>query len=131
MKIQESDQTKTSFTWKGAQYMFVGAPFGIKTLTSVFQRIVSQLFHKLNYVACFVDDILIFSKTVEEHENHLKTVLQILTENNLTINEEKCKFFYERVNVLGHNLSKNGVNIDPKKIKEMWDFPKPTTSKDI
>ena len=106
LKIRDEDQCKTSFTWRGSQYMFIGAPFGLKILTSIFQRMITQLFQKFDFVACFVDDILIFSDSLEEHERHLQLVLQTLTDANLTVNENKCKFIYEQVNVLGYNLSK-------------------------
>ena len=122
---------KTSFTWNNVQYMFCGAPFGLKTLTSIFQRVITQLFYDLNYVITFVDDILIFSKTSEEHADHVKTVLQRLTEVNLTINTTKCKFGYEQIHVLGHYVSKNGIKLDREKAADAISWPQPKTGKDI
>ena len=131
LKIRDEDQCKTSFTWKGSQYMFIGAPFGLKILTSIFQRMITQLFQKFDFVACFVDDILIFSDSLEEHKIHLQLVLQTLTDFNLTVNESKCKFIYEQMNVLGYNLSKTGIKIDSRKTSELWNIPQPVSSKDI
>ena len=77
--IRKKDRIKTSFMWEGIQYMFLGAPFGLKTLTSVFQRVVSRLLMHLSFCVCYVDDILIFSQEEEEHIEHIKEVIECLT----------------------------------------------------
>ena len=72
--VNPSDQQKTAFTFNSQQYMFIGTPFGLKTITSVFQRVTSSLFKDLPYVIVYVDDILVFSSSIEEHISHVKEV---------------------------------------------------------
>ena len=69
-KINESDRSKTTFTANGKQYEFVGAPFGIKTLTSTFQRVMNSLFSEFPFVHVYVDDVLVFSESLDDHVNH-------------------------------------------------------------
>lgn len=89
------------------------------------------MFYDLPNVFPFVDDILIVSKTFEEHVLHVQTVLERLTEAKLTINEGKCKFVLKQVSVLGHTISKEGIQIDFSKLDRVHNWPTPTTGKDI
>ena len=130
-EIVEEDREKTAFTWNNCQYMFAGAPFGLKTMTSIFQRVTSRLFSDLPYVCTYVDDIVICSKTVPEHVDNVKTVLERLTKANLTINPGKCRFAYNSVKLLGHVVSSQGISLDKKKLEKASDWPKPKTSDDI
>lgn len=129
--IKESDQIKTSFTWNNVQYMLRGAPFGLKTLTSCFQRVITQLFWDLSYVITFVDDILVYSITPEEHIKHLKIVIKRLTNSNLTINQKKCKFGYQKIHVLGHYISSDGIQLDKEKASDAINWKRPKSGKDI
>ena len=130
-EIAEQDREKTAFTWNNCQYMFAGAPFGLKTMTSIFQRVTSRLFSDLPYVCTYVDDILICSKTTQEHVKNLHTVLERLTKANLTINPDKCRFAYSSVKLLGHVVSSKGISLDKKKLEKAAAWPKPRTSDDI
>ena len=130
-KIDDGDQEKTAFTWNNCQYMFVGAPFGIKTMTSVFQRVTSRLFGDMPFVCTYVDDILISSKTIEEHAAHTRMVLSRLSAANLTVNQDKCRFAYSTVKVLGHIVSKDGVSLDKKKLEIASNWTTPRTSDDV
>ena len=113
--LAQSDQEKTAFTYNGQQYMFRGTPFGLKTITSVFQRVTSRLFKNLPYVSVYVDDILIHSQTFDAHVKHVKQVLEILTKANLTINEAKCHFGFHRLKCFGHIVSAQGLRPDSTK----------------
>lgn len=73
-----------------------------------------QLLYKLNFVICFVNDILVYSRTEEEHIKHLKEVISILTSANLTLNPIKCHFGMKKIHILGHCISNDGVEIDPQ-----------------
>ena len=129
--INESDQKKTCFCWRNIQYNFIGAPFGLKTLTSCFQRVMSQLLKDLPFTISFVDDIIVFSASPEEHIFHLQKTIQKLTDANLTLNLNKCKFGYKKIHVLGHYLSAEGIELDEKKIKCALEINEPKTGKDI
>jgi hypothetical protein len=82
-------------------------------------------------ILVFIDDILIYSKNMEEHEEHLKLVLQVLREHHLYANFSKCDFFQKQVHYLGHSISKEGVEVDPDKIKAIMDWPTPKDVSDI
>jgi hypothetical protein len=77
------------------------------------------------FVLVFVDDILVYSKTREEHEEHLRMVLQVLREHQLYAKFIKCDFFQKEIQYLGHVISAEGVAVDPKKIKAIMDWPAP------
>ncbi|XP_074291547.1 uncharacterized protein LOC141618347 [Silene latifolia] len=87
---------------------------------------LEKLYDKGYFVVVFIDDILVYSKNKEEHEKHLRIVLQTLRENNLYAKLRKCEFWLEKVAFLGHVVSKEGVSVDPSKIKaaSKWERPK-------
>ena len=78
------------------------------------------------FAVVFIDDILIYSKTKEEHKEHLKVVLQELREHQLLAKFSKCDFFKDEIQYLGHVVTKEGISVDPEKIRaiEDWLFPK-------
>ena len=79
------------------------------------------------FVIVFIDDILVYSKNEDEHANHLRVVLQTLRDHRLYAKFSKCEFWLEQVAFLGYVLSKDGIQIDPKKIEAVADWPRPTT----
>ena len=87
--IKEENQQKTSFTCKNTLFMFSSAPFGLKVLTSVFQRVIKQIFSDLPFVINFVNDILIFSSNLHALIPHLKITVERITNSNLTFNVSK------------------------------------------
>ena len=131
LKLDSESTCITAFTWKNVHYKFLGAPFGLKTLTSAFQRVSSQLFFDLPNVFTFVDDILIASNSLEEHLLHVQSVVERLTKANLTINQKKCNFLLSQVHVLGHILSENGIQVDIGKLERVRNWVKPQSGKDI
>ena len=81
----------------------------------------------LNWCIIYLDDVIIFSKTPDEHIERLRGVLQKLQNVGLKLKPSKCEFFKERISYLGHIVSKNGVETDPKKIQVILDWPRPQT----
>jgi hypothetical protein len=83
------------------------------------------------FVVVFIDDILIFSKNEEEHDEHLRLVLQKLRENQLYANLSKCEFWLKEVSFLGHIISKGGISMDPSKVKSVLSWNTPQNVLDI
>nr|KYP50295.1 Retrovirus-related Pol polyprotein from transposon 17.6 [Cajanus cajan] len=89
---------------------------------------MNQIFHPYldEFVVVFIDDILVYSKTKEEHEEHLKVILQTLRERQLYAKLSKCEFWLEEVSFLGHVISSGGIAVDPSKVEAVlkWETPK-------
>jgi len=131
LPIHEEDQPLTAFTHNGIQYMFKKAPFGLKPLSSLFQRGMSRILGDLEFVRNFIDDILIASRNRQDHEEHVKQVIERLTAAKLIINEEKCCFYSTQVALLGFIIDVNGKRVDPQKLANIDDWQPPTTGKQV
>ncbi len=125
------DQDKTTFTTMFGNYKFRVMPFGLCNAPASFQREMNRIFFDLIGVCLFIyiDDLIVFSDSVESHIDHLTKVFSILEENGLKLNLEKCSFFKEEVILLGHTLSTKGISPIPDKVKVIcnWIPPKNTT----
>jgi len=95
------DIHKTVFTWRIVQYAFQGAPFDVKTISSIFQSTMSSLLGDLSFAQVFQDDIIVFSNSYEEHFDHMTEVLSTLNQAELIINRDKCNFFHTEIKPLG------------------------------
>ena len=95
-----------AFRTRYGHYEFVVIPFGLTNALAVFMCLMNNVFHKYldKFVVVFIDDILIYSKTKEEHEEHLKIILQVLSEQQLFSKFSKCDFFKDIILYLGHVL---------------------------
>ena len=95
MKIADDDRHKTAFITRYGQYEWVVMPFGLCNAPSTFQRIMNTLFHDAldRYVLCYLDDILVYSKTLEEHNSHVRDVLGRLQQYQFYCKLSKCEFF--------------------------------------
>jgi hypothetical protein len=102
-------------------------PFGLTNAPVTFQATMNELFHPYlwKHVLVFFDGILVYSKTWEDHMNHLGQVLSLLEENQFYAKMSKCTFGKEEVEYLGHIISKNRFKVDPKKIREITEWTKP------
>jgi hypothetical protein len=128
-QIHPEDQHKTTFTNKGRQYMFQGAPFGLKTLSAKFQRVMNEVFKGLQYVHTFIDDVVVFSEDMESHTKHVANAIQKLTEVNLILNPKKCHWAQTAVYLLGFCVSKDGYDLDPRKVCNVLEWDRPTSGK--
>lgn len=131
LRLNPKDAHKLSFTWRGVQYKPIGTVFGIKHVSSQFQRTMSIALEGLPFVRFFVDDIVCASKTFEEHKVHLKQVIERLTRVNLKLNPKKCHFFQKEIYLLGFHISPKGITMDRRKLVNVLEFPQPKTGKDI
>ena len=126
--MDEESVEITSFTTKFGNYQFKVMPFGLTGAPATFQREMNRILFPLigKCVFNFIDDILIYSKTVEEHIQHIKQVLAIFKEHKLKINIEKCHFMQTEVEVLGHKISTKGLSPQNSKIEAIKAWKEPT-----
>ncbi|GBG76676.1 hypothetical protein CBR_g22893 [Chara braunii] len=125
--IRPEDQHKTAFQTKYGLYEFVVMPFGLCNAPGTFQHAMNRIFHDYldKFVIVYLDDVLIFSKTVEEHVAHLDKVLSLLRHHKFKINGEKCEFGCTRVLYLGHEISAEGLKPDDAKVANICEWPRP------
>ena len=125
--MDEYDKEKTSFSTRRGQYEFNKMPFGLSGAPATFQRIMHTILRDQIWSKCviYLDDILIFGKTIEEHNSRLKEVFQKFRESGLKLAGHKCSFLKEKVTYLGHIIDKNGVSTDPAKIAVIKNWAKP------
>ena len=118
MRVKEEDIHKITFSTRYGHYEFVVMPFGLTNALTTFMDLMNKIYKDYldQFIVVFVDDILVYSKTREEHEVHLRMALQILRENELYAKKEKCEFWMDEVNLLGHVVSKDGISVDPSKV---------------
>ena len=131
VQIHDPDIAKTAFVTPFGHYEFVVLPFGLTNAPATFQTLMNSLLGHLPYVVVYLDDILIFSETTEQHIQHVREVLSILSHNRLHVKGPKCFFFKSEVSFLGHVLRDGSVLPDPEKISAVSLWPTPTTVKDV
>ena len=126
--MDEESVEVTSFTTKFGNYQFKVMPFGLTGAPATFQREMNKILFPYigEFVFNFIDDILIYSKTVEEHLDHIKKVLDVFKEHKLKINIEKCSFMQSEVEVLGHKVSDKGLSPLDSKIEAIKKWIAPT-----
>ena len=128
--VAPKDQAKTAFIHRTGLYQYRRMPFGLRNAPSTFQRFMNMMFgcedeNMWIMVMVYLDDIIIFSATVDEHGIHLKKVLAIISRHGLKLKLSKCNFAMSRVKYLGHVLDGTGVQVDPDKVKAVREMPSP------
>ncbi|GBG42268.1 hypothetical protein CBR_g75688, partial [Chara braunii] len=133
IEVDPSDQHKTAFKTRDGLYEFIIMPFGLTNAPATFQCLVDKVLrHQLNmFVVVYLDDILIFSKSMEEHVKHLEEVLQVLKEAQLHLNLEKSEFGRDIVIYLGHRLSANGLEPEATKVEVIRKWPQPANMREL
>ena len=133
MRIKGGDTLKTAFHTRYGHYEFLVLPFRLTNAPTTFMDLMNRVFKPYldKFVIIFIDDILIYSKSQAEHEGHLRTVLQTLSEHELYAKLSKCDFWLQEVDFLGHVVCKEGIKVDPKKVKAVMHWPRPTNVTEI
>ena len=131
IRVKEKDVAKTAFRTRYGHFEFLVMPFGLTNAPAIFMDLMNRVFQPYldQFVVIFIDDILVYSPSYEEHQHHLRIMLQTLKENQLYAKFGKCNFWLEQVQFLGHVISGEGIQVDSKKVKAVleWEAPKNPT----
>ena len=133
LKVKEEDIPKTAFITRYGHHEFMVVPFGLTNAPAVFMNLMNLVLMPYldKFVVVFIDDILIYSQSIEEHVEHLRTVLQTLREKQLYAKFKKCEFWLEEVSFLGHIISGKGIAVDPAKVDAVLAWKSPTNVTEI
>ncbi|WVZ77328.1 LOW QUALITY PROTEIN: hypothetical protein U9M48_025207 [Paspalum notatum var. saurae] len=133
IRVVPADEPKTAFKTHHGHWEFRVMPFGLTNAPATFQAAMNTIFQPLlrKSVLVFVDDILVYSKTLEEHVQHLQEVFQILSQHQLFLKRSKCSFATQSLEYLGHIISGAGVSTDPSKIEAIANWSVPTDLKQL
>jgi hypothetical protein len=129
IKIRPSDIPKTAFSTRYGPYEYLVMSFGLTNAPAYFMYLMNSVFMQEldKFVVVFIDDILIYSKTPEDHVKHLHVILQRLRDHHLYAKFSKCEFWLDTVKFLGHTISSDGISVDPSKVQEVMDWKPPTS----
>ncbi|KAL7872249.1 hypothetical protein SRHO_G00072320 [Serrasalmus rhombeus] len=133
VELEEEDKHKTAFVTPMGFWEFNRMPQGVTNAPSTFQRVMEKCVGSMNLkeVLVFLDNLIVFSSTLEEHEDRLLRVLKRLKEFGLKLSPDKCHFFRKTVRYLGHVVSENGVETDPEKIAALTTWPRPNNLREL
>lgn len=133
IKMSSADVEKTAFSVNNGKYEFVRMPFGLKNAPAIFQRAIDDVLRTHIGKRCYVyiDDCVIFGKSLEEHNENLKIVLQALNEANLKVQLDKSEFLQKSVEFLGYIITKDGIQPNEKKIEIIKKWPEPKSIKEV
>ncbi|GJS78001.1 putative reverse transcriptase domain-containing protein [Tanacetum coccineum] len=133
LRVQEEDILKTAFRTRYCHYEFQVMPFGLTNAPAVFMDLMNRVCKPYldKFVIVFIDDILIYSKNKQEHEEHLKLILELLKKEELYAKFSKCEFWIPKVQFLGHVIDSQGIHVDPAKIESIKDWASPKSPTEI
>ena len=124
LRVREADNPKMVFRTRYGHFEFIVMPFGLTNASTEFMDLMHRVFQPYldQFVVVFVDDILIYSKSEEEHEGHLRIVIQALRDHQLYAKFSKCEFWLIEVRFLGHMVSALSASVDPKKVEAIMNW---------
>ena len=131
MRVHDDDVPKTAFRTRYGHYEFLVMPFGLTNAPAVFMDLMNRVCKPFldKFVIVFIDDILIYSQSQQDHEQHLKLILELLAREKLYAKFSKCEFWLREVQFLGHVVNDKGIQVDPSKVQavKQWETPKTPT----
>lgn len=132
VRIAKDDMHKTAFSTDKGHYEWVVMPFGLTNAPATFQRMMNEVLEDYidDYVQVYLDDIFIYSESLETHYQHIRNVLQRLRTNELIAKKSKCAFYYEELRFLGYVIASDGVKTDPNQVLRVKEWPTPVTIKE-
>jgi hypothetical protein len=127
LKIRATDIPKLTFITRYGPYEYIVMSFGLTNAPAYFMYLMNKVFTEYfdKFMVVFIDEILIFSKDEEEHDEHIRLVLQKLRENQIYAKLSKCIFQLKEVSFLGHIISEGGISVDPSKVKDVLSCNRP------
>ncbi|GBG78510.1 hypothetical protein CBR_g27737 [Chara braunii] len=133
IRVATEDQPKTAFRSCFGHYEFTVMPFGLTNVPATFQMAMNDIFRDIleEYVLVYLDDILVYSRTLEDHLRHLRDVLQSLRKHSFYAKLSKCRFAQRKVDFLGHHVSEQGLHMDDAKITAIAEWPVPASTKQL
>ncbi|GJX40619.1 putative reverse transcriptase domain-containing protein [Tanacetum coccineum] len=133
LRVRKEDIPKTAFRTRYGHYKFQVMPFGLINAPVVFMDLMNRVCKPYldKFVIVFIDDILIYSKNKEEHEEHLKLILELLKKEELYVKFSRCEFWIPKVQFLGHMIDSKGIHVDPAKIDSIKDWASPKSPTEI
>ena len=133
IRIKAGDEWKTAFRTRYGHYEYMVMPFGLTNAPATFQAHINEVLRGLLDLICvaYLDDIMIFSRTYEEHVSHVRQVLVRLRKYGLIAKLSKCEFFRQEVDFLGYHVSVAGVSMDPSRVEAIQEWPVPKSFRDI
>ncbi|GKD43894.1 putative reverse transcriptase domain-containing protein [Tanacetum coccineum] len=133
LRVHDDDISKTTFRTRYWHFEFMVMPFGLTNAPAVFMDLMNRVCKPYldKFVIVFIDDILIYSKTKKDHENHLRLMLDLLRKEKLYAKFSKCEFWLQEVHFLGHVVNHNDIHVDPSKIEVVKSWKAPTTPSEV
>ena len=133
LRVHDEDVPKTTFRTRYGHFEFLVMPFGLTNALAAFMDLMNRIFRPYldQFVIVFIDNILIYSGSGEEHAKHLRIILQTLREHRLYAKLSKCQFWLDSVAFLGHIVSVEGVSVDPQKVEAILNWKPPTSVTEI
>ena len=133
VKVHPDDIEKTAFSTQSGHHEFTVVPFGLQGAPSTFQRLMHHYLRPYlgKFCLVYIDDILIYSNSAEEHLEHIKIILNVLREKVLYAKGTKCDFFRKKIAFLGFVIENHSISTDPAKIEAIRDWPEPETVREV